>query len=170
MPELSELFLELNMVVVADISGWTMYSALDRRPALTSVRFKGGETIIVTMARMLVWNVKVGASEFFHFRLQVYSTRFPIPVQLWNWNSILSLSLICKSTTHTHTTGEFLPVRLVNGNSSMEGRVEVYYNNTWGTICDDYWNINDADVVCRQLGFERAESYKMYAYFGRGTG
>ena len=43
-------------------------------------------------------------------------------------------------------------VRLVGGNSSSEGRVEYCQNNVWGTICDDFWDRNEALVICRQLG------------------
>ena len=44
-------------------------------------------------------------------------------------------------------------VRLVGGYSSYEGRVEVCINQAWGTVCDNSWNSNDANVVCGQLGF-----------------
>ena len=48
--------------------------------------------------------------------------------------------------------------------------MEVFYNGTWGTICDDYWDIHDAQVVCRELGFDDALEALSNAYFGSGTG
>ena len=44
-------------------------------------------------------------------------------------------------------------LRLVGGNVDNEGRVEICLNNEWGTICDDGWSTNDANVACAVLGF-----------------
>ena len=96
--------------------------------------------------------------------------------------------------THTGGGGEYagvnsrLPVvvtdddtgalRLVGGvltdeqGRLCEGRLEIYYNGAWGTICDDYWNKNNADVACRALGFAASvEDYNRFrtAYFGPGS-
>ena len=46
-------------------------------------------------------------------------------------------------------------VRLVGGDTPNEGRVEICFNNQFGTICNDGWDGNDATVICGQLGFSR---------------
>ena len=63
-----------------------------------------------------------------------------------------------------------LDVRIVDGSSNNEGRVEVYYNGTWGTVCDDSWDISDARVVCRQLGFPDAGAAYQSGRVRDGTG
>ena len=61
-------------------------------------------------------------------------------------------------------------IRLVGGATDNEGRVEVYHNGAWGTVCDDRWDINDANVVCRQLGYSRATFARENSAFGQGSG
>lgn len=47
-------------------------------------------------------------------------------------------------------------LRLVNGNVPYAGRVEMFTGERWGSVCDVAWDIEDAHVVCRQVGFKRA--------------
>ena len=58
-------------------------------------------------------------------------------------------------------------VQLVDGSVPNEGRVEIFFGDSWGTVCDDQWDLDDANVVCRQLGYTHATRQ---ANFGAGTG
>ena len=60
--------------------------------------------------------------------------------------------------------------RLVGGSVSTEGRVEVFRNGEWQTVCDDYWSLAEAEVVCRRFGYGYPISATGRAVFGRGTG
>lgn len=59
-------------------------------------------------------------------------------------------------------------IRLVNGSTNHEGRIEIKHNGVWGTICDDDFNEDAAKVVCKRLGYIGKSSVKKDSFFGPG--
>ena len=55
-------------------------------------------------------------------------------------------------------------IRLMGGANSSEGRVEICQSNNFDTMCDDFWDEQEAKVVCRQLGYADTGSYQPKNY------
>ena len=50
-------------------------------------------------------------------------------------------------------------VRLVGGINELDGQVEICYNKIWGSVCHNFWNTYDANVVCKQLRYQYTGKY-----------
>ena len=61
-----------------------------------------------------------------------------------------------------------LELRLVSGINELQGRLEIEYYGTWGTICNDFFNIYSANVACRRLGYTAASRVITNAASGSG--
>ncbi|XP_043917594.1 neurotrypsin [Protopterus annectens] len=80
------------------------------------------------------------------------------------------VGVLCHAENSIHGTIFGPPIRLMDGENKKEGRVEIFINGQWGTICDDGWTDKNAAVVCRQLGYKGIAKARTMAYFGEGKG
>ncbi|XP_042578556.1 scavenger receptor cysteine-rich type 1 protein M130-like, partial [Cyprinus carpio] len=79
-------------------------------------------------------------------------------------------SLTCSTSPHQRQCSDHVPLRLSGGEGRCSGRLEVYHNAVWGSVCDDQWDISDSQVVCRQLGCGAALRADGNSVFGAGEG
>ncbi|XP_048590024.1 lysyl oxidase homolog 3A isoform X2 [Nematostella vectensis] len=79
-------------------------------------------------------------------------------------------SYFCTCNSGYYWIGGRCAVNQVWLSHGFYGRVEVYHNGQWGTVCDDYWTINDGRVVCRSLGYGSVVSVHQAAHYGQGSG
>ncbi|KAK2892891.1 hypothetical protein Q8A67_012879 [Cirrhinus molitorella] len=80
------------------------------------------------------------------------------------------LTCFTSSSPHQKQCSDHIPLRLRGGEGRCSGRLEVYHNAVWGSVCDDQWDISDAQVICRQLGCGAALMADGNSVFGAGEG
>ena len=120
------------------------------------------EHIIFYWIRFILYIIK----QFSHRKIvphAIFVFSHPAAIELVVFNQYLGLE-VCTFSCISFT------VRLVGGTTPLEGRVELFTHGTWGTVCDDGWNREAANVLCRQMGYPEAIAAFDLAHFGEGTG
>lgn len=70
-----------------------------------------------------------------------------------NYQSRPTVSAICQGNTSKPTECKHGDIRLVGGQTEIEGRVEFCSYGYWAVACDNFWNADETNAVCKQLGF-----------------
>ena len=81
-------------------------------------------------------------------------------VGVHNCDHFSDIAVICSPTPLSTSIQNSLRVRLQDGTYPSQGRVEVYCNQEWGTVCNQDIQNDDADIICQQLGYTEASSYE----------
>lgn len=83
--------------------------------------------------------------------------------------SELQIILFCSFVAHIPIAPcENGDVKLSGSSDPLRGRIEICMNEVWGTICDDFWDVNDTAVICRQLGFSAEGDHPILEIIGSG--
>ncbi|XP_072122584.1 scavenger receptor cysteine-rich type 1 protein M130-like isoform X1 [Mobula birostris] len=108
--------------------------------------------------RASIWPVKVTDIQCEGSELHLRNCRMSMMKQ--SFSDITGVGVLCSG---------HLQIRLSGSEDACAGRLEFYYNGTWGTVCDDSWDLDDANVVCRQLGCGYALEDKTRPYCGESN-
>ena len=76
---------------------------------------------------------------------------------------LIATAIFCSNLSPDRECNES-DIRLINGKTPDDGRVEICLDGGWGSVCYDRWDIRDAEVVCRQLGYDGRESLPISFY------